>query len=335
MLIIKWCFQNDLKKFNGYFAGMIRKIMPAFFCLLVGLVARCQDDSSDNERLKKMVTLSEVVVRNNLDISKFLQLIKNDTTFYKAFRTLRILGFTSLNDIRMMDKDKNVKASLQSKTIQHVNNGCRTMQTLQESTTGNMYDKGGNFNYYTAELYAGLFFTKQEVCGENNIVKGVELSTKSKSGIEKHKEQLKMLFFNPGKKIPGIPFIGNKINIFDPDVAKNYDFSVDMTDYNGQDCYLFVVKAKGDLSNDEKDNIVIDNISTWFNSKTMEIVGRNYDISYDAGVYDFDVHMEVQMTHFGSYLVPKTLYYNGTWDMIFKKRERGVFTATLFDFKNE
>jgi len=279
-----------------------------------------------------MVTLSEVVIRNNLDISKFLQLIKNDTTFYKAFRTLRILGFTSLNDIRMMDKEKNVKASLQSKTIQHVKNGCRTMETPQESTTGDMYDKDKNFNYYTAQLYAGLFFTKQEVCGEDNIVKGVEHNTKSKSGIEKHKEQLKMLFFNPGKKIPGIPFIGNKINIFDPDVAKNYDFSVDMTDYNGQDCYVFVVKAKGDLSNDEKDNIVIDNMTTWFNSKTMEIVGRNYDISYDAGVYDFDVHMEVQMTHFGSLLVPKTLYYNGTWDMVFKKRERGVFTATLFDF---
>jgi hypothetical protein len=66
----------------------------------------------------------------------------------------------------------------------------------------------------------------------------------------------------------------------------------------------------------------------------MEIVGRNYDISYDAGVYDFSVHMEVQMTHFENYLVPKTLFYNGTWDMVFKKRERGVFTATLFDFKN-
>jgi hypothetical protein len=270
---------------------MLKKVIPAFFCLLIDYVAFCQNDSLDNERLKKMVTLSEVVVRNNLDISRFLQLIKNDTTFYKAFRTLRILGFTSF-----------------------------------------MYDKDKNFNYYTAQLYAGLFFTKQEVCGEDNIVKGVELSTKSKSGIEKHKEQLKMLFFNPGKKIPGIPFIGNKINIFDPDVAKNYDFSVDMTDYNGQDCYVFVVKAKGDLSNDEKDNIVIDNMTTWFNSKTMEIVGRNYDISYDAGVYDFDVHMEVQMTHFGSWLVPKTLYYNGTWDMVFKKRERGVFTATLFDF---
>jgi hypothetical protein len=260
---------------------MTKKIIPAFFCLLIDHAAFCQDDSLDNERLKKMVTLSEVVVRNNLDISKFLQRIKNDTTFYKAFRTLRILGFTSLNDIRMMDKEKNVKASLQSKTIQHEKNGCRTMETLQESTTGNMYDKAKNFNYYTAQLYAGLFFTQQEVCGEDNIVKGVEHSTKSKSGIEKHKEQLKMLFFNPGKKIPGIPFIGNKIDIFDPDVAKNYDFSVDMTDYNGQDCYVFVVKAKGDLSNDEKDNIVIDNMTTG-QFKTMDRFVT--DIRYDWGI---------------------------------------------------
>jgi hypothetical protein len=95
---------------------------------------------------------------------------------------------------------------LQSKTIQHVKNGCRTMETLQESTTGDMYDKDKNFNYYTAQLYAGLFFTKQEVCGEDNIVKGVEHSTKSKSGIEKHKEQLKMLFFNPWEKNSRHPF---------------------------------------------------------------------------------------------------------------------------------
>ena len=311
---------------------MVKKLLPAFFCLIVFGKLFSQEDSLDNERLKKMVTLSEVVVRNNLDVTKFLQRIKNDTTFYKAFRTLHILGFTSLNDIRMMDKKGSIKASLQSKTIQQIHEGCRTMQTLDEKTTGDMYDAKKNFNYYTAELYAGLFLTKGKVCGENNIVKGVEHSTKSKSGIEKHKEQLKMLFFDPGKKIPGIPFIGNKINIFDPDVARNYDFSIDMADYNGQGCYLFTVKAKEDLSSSEKDNIVIDNITTWFNTKTMEIVGRNYDISYDAGVYDFDVHLEVQMTHFGTYLVPKTLYYNGTWDMMFKKRERGVFTATLFGF---
>jgi len=26
--------------------------------------------------------------------------------------------------------------------------------------------------------------------------------------------------------------------------------------------------------------------------------------------------------------------YNGDWDVIFKKREKGIFTATLFDFTN-
>jgi hypothetical protein len=64
----------------------------------------------------------------------------------------------------------------------------------------------------------------------------------------------------------------------------------------------------------------------------MNIVARNYDISYNAGVYDFDVKMEVVMTQFGNLTVPATLRYNGTWDVAFKKRERGMFTATLFDF---
>jgi hypothetical protein len=331
-------YNKELKlkrSFKASICRYCRKIILALVYLLTCRSVFSQDDSLDNERLKQMVTLSEVVVRNNLDVAKFLQRIRNDTTFYKAFRTLHILGYTSLNDISMMDKKGKPKASLHSKTIQHVQHGCRTMETVQESTTGDMYDSKKNLNYYTAELYAGLFFTKDKVCGEDNIVKGMEHDIRSKSGIEKRKEQLKMLFFDPGKKIPGIPFIGNKINIFDPDVARNYDFTIDLTDYNGQGCYVFAIRAKQDLRANEKDNIVIDNIITWFNSKTMEIVGRNYDISYDAGVYDFDVHMEVQMTHFGSYLVPRTLYYNGTWDMVFKKRERGVFTATLFDFKKQ
>ena len=144
-----------------------------------------------------------------------------------------------------------------------------------------------------------------------------------------------MLFFNPGKKIPGIPFIGSKINVFDPEVAQYYDFLIDQVDYDGKPAYLFSVNARTDLSPGEKDKIVIDNMITWFDAKTMEVLARNYSLSYDAGVYDFDVSMEVQMTKFGDYLVPKTLRYKGNWDVVFKNRERGVFTATLFDFKNE
>ncbi|MEP6584147.1 MAG: hypothetical protein ABJA90_07760, partial [Ginsengibacter sp.] len=66
--------------------------------------------------------------------------------------------------------------------------------------------------------------------------------------------------------------------------------------------------------------------------KTFEIVARKYSLSYDAGVYDFNVEMETEMTKVGDLLVPAVLRYNGNWKAIFKKRERGVFTATLFDF---
>lgn len=309
------------------------RIIYGMILLLLMLNTRAQDeDSLDNERLAKMVSLAEVLIRTDINVTRFIDQVKNDTTFYKAFRNLRMLSFTSWNDIRIKDKKGKEKASLQSRTRQMRANGCRTMSVLDENSTGNFYKDDGSYNYFTAELYAGLFFTKGSVCGETNIVKGIDFNPRSVSGMEKHRQQLKMLFFNPGKRIPGIPFIGDKIDIFNPDHAKHYDFLIDYDEYEGQRCYVFSVKVKKDLSAGEKDKIVIDSMVTWFNAKTMEVMARNYDMSYDAGVYDFDMHMEVQMTKFGNYLVPKVLRYIGNWDVIFKKRERGFFTATLFDF---
>lgn len=310
----------------------MKKPVLSVVLLLAACCCLAQTDSLDTERLAKMISLSEVVVGTDINVPKFMQRVKDDTTFYKAFKNLHVLGFTSLNDIRIVDKKGKLKAGMQSRTVQHRANSCRTMEVINETTQGDFYDGSGDYNYYTAELYAGLFFTKGQICGESNIVKGVSFSAKGKSGMEKNKEQLKMLFFNPGKKIPGIPFIGDKINIFDPDVAELYDFLIDQGEYEGKSCYIFSVKAREDLSGGEKDKIVIDNMITWFDAKTMEVMARNYHLSYDAGVYDFDVQMEVQLMKFGDYLVPKLLRYKGNWDVVFKKRERGVFTATLFDF---
>ena len=144
---------------------------------------------------------------------------------------------------------------------------------------------------------------------------------------------LKQLFFNPGTRIPGIPFIGNKVALFDEDVSKLYDFKIDRKDYLGSPCYIFTITPRADLTSGERSEIVIDDMTTWFNASTLEIIRRNYSLSYKAGVYDFDVDMEVQLEKIGDMLVPKVLSYRGEWDVIFKKKERAVFTATLFDFK--
>ncbi|MGI8633892.1 MAG: hypothetical protein ACR2KZ_00675, partial [Segetibacter sp.] len=189
----------------------------SLFLLLAAFVTSSACYSQDTTIIYKnqSFTLADVVVRNNLNIPAFIEYVKNDTTFYKAFRNLRVLSFSSYNNILIKDKDGNEKASLVSTTKQVYANGCRTMETIEEKTTGDFYDKKGNYNYTTAQMYAGLFFTHCQVCGETNIVKGRAFTTKGKSGMEKHKEQLKQLFFDPGTKIAGLPFIGSKVALFD------------------------------------------------------------------------------------------------------------------------
>jgi hypothetical protein len=170
-------------------------------------VAAWAQDTSDVEAVRRTVQLSEVVVRSDLNIPRFLQRIKNDSSYHKAFKNLHILGYTSLNFIQMRDKKGRVQASLDSKTRQNRDGNCRTMDVLNEKVTGDFYDKNGELNYYTAELYSAFFFTNGKVCGETNIVSGSQHNVKDKKGLAKNKEQLKMLFFNPGKKIRAFPLL--------------------------------------------------------------------------------------------------------------------------------
>ena len=308
--------------------------MKSFFfsILLFPFLLKAQDTTIVEEN--HVVTLPEVFIRNNFDYKKLIQQIKEDTTFYKAFRNLRILGYTSYNDIKMLNKKGKIKASLNSKTIQHRIDNCRTTEIVEETVTGDFYKSNHQYNYLTAELYSSLFFSKGKTCGENNIVKGKIIDATDKSGMEKHKEQLKMLFFNPGQKVPGIPFIGNKLDLYDERAFKYYDYKIDIVEFQQKNCYTFTIKPKEDLGWLKDKGIVVDEMITWFDIKTLEVLARNYKLSYRAGVYDFDVTMEVIMDKFKGLTVPKILRYKGNWNVIFKKRENAIFTATLFDFND-
>lgn len=279
----------------------------------------------------RTVTLTEVFVRSNTDVKGFIDRVRKDTTFHKAFRNLRILNYSALNNVQMMNKKGGVEATYFSKTKQKVFDGCRITEILEENVTGDYFDKKHNYNYYTAEMYDGLFFAFDTVCGETSIVKDATLSIKGKSGIEKHKEQLKMLFFNPGEDVPGIPLMGDKVRIFDEDHAKLYDFTVDIADRAGTQCYVFSIKIRDELSGMKKDKVVIDEMITWFDYKSFEVLARTYHMSYKAGVYNFDVNMEVEMARAAGLVYPALIRYNGRWGVMFKGKERGVFTATIFE----
>jgi hypothetical protein len=102
--------------------------------------------------------------------------------------------------------------------------------------------------------------------------------------------------------------------------------------YQGEPAFLFHVVKKEDLSFFQNNKVVIDEMKTWFAQSDFVVLGRTYTMRYQTAFYDFDVNMEVQMQRLGQKTVPALLRYRGNWDVPFKKRERGIFTATLFDF---
>lgn len=300
-----------------------------FLCINVNLFAQ-QKDTVVNMGGREL-TLTPVVVRSGTNVPGFIKRVEEDSSFYKAFKNLRILNYSSINDVRMFDKKGRVESSLYSKTRQWAAKGCRVTRVLEEKVTGDYFDKSGNPNYYTGELYASLFFSRDTVCGQTNVIGDIARSVRGKKGMDKRKEQLKMLFFNPGKDIPGIPLMGNKVQVFDDRRSDLYDFIVDIQEYKGKSAYVFTLKVKEGLSFFKRDEVVIDEMTTWFNYDTFEVMERDYKMTYNAGVYKFNVNMHVEIEKYGTMLYPKLIRYDGSWGILIKGSERGLFTATLYD----
>ena len=297
--------------------------------LALPFLLRAQQKDTVTDASGRQILLSEIVIRKGMDAPGFIKRVQADTSFYKAFRNLRVLNYQQRNDVRMFDAKGNLLAGQQSRTRQWADKGCRLTIMEEEQHQGDFFTRSGEYRYYTAELYASLFFAFDTVCGEHNRVGDVALSVRGKSGIDKHKEQLKMLFFNPGADVPGIPLMGRKARIFDDAHADLYDFSIDIQEWKGKPAYLFSMTAKAGLRPAQEDKLVIDNMVTWFDPVSMEVLARSYDMSYSAGVYDFDVSFEVEISQSGSLRYPSLIRYRGSWDIPFRKRERGVFTSTI------
>jgi hypothetical protein len=77
------------------------------------------------------------------------------------------------------------------------------------------------------------------------------------------------------------------------------------------------------------DEVVYNDLTTWFRKSDYTILARDYSLSYKAGVYDFDVNMKVRTQQIGSRLIPARIEYDGNWHVFGKKRERVWFTTVI------
>lgn len=274
----------------------------------------------------KVVTLDELVIKaslENFSVEEFIEQVRNDTTFYKAFLNLKYFPHDVMAAITVYNKDDSEKGILSRKARQFLNeNNEAWMDITFEETNGKIKKRNGEWSYLTAEMFDDVFFETDTHPVSNKIVKREQELT-SGSKIEKHKAQLKRMLFNPGEEIGNVPFIGDKMAIFDEDMVQHYDYNIFLVDYaDSIPCIAFSCQTKAGADGEET---VIKDLTTYFDTESNQVIAREYRLAHNTIFFDFDIKIKVENIQIEGKLLPVYISYAGYWNVPLKKPEIVAF----------
>lgn len=287
--------------------------------------------SASAQEVVKVINLDEFTVsaaNEGFDVADFVDRVRKDTTFYKAFLNLRYFPHQIEGAVAVFKKDESERGTMKRRAMRHLDEGemMRTEITFEE-TNGNIRKRNGEWKYLTAEMYDEVFFPEGPVKVSNRI-KSTEQELVSGSRIDKHKAQLKRMMFNPGAEIENVPFIGDKLAIFDDHMVPYYDYSIFNASVNGIDCIAFSCFAKEGM----EDQTVIHDLTSYFDPDTYEVLRRDYRLAYSTILFNFDITMKVENERVNGHLVPKNISYDGDWNALFRKPEIISFRLQCTDY---
>lgn len=308
----------------------MKKILLLLVLTLVAFGAGAQQIQRFNPDTIPTIQLDSVVniKAKRLNVETFIDAIINDTSFYQAFRNMKKYTFIAENRVYTYDKKNKVDGRIYRK-IKHNNDGPYKMEYLVKEDNGKIYKKNGKYQLYTVEMFDYIFMNAYNT----DFVPNSAPSTDGGKN-ESYKDKLKTLIFNPGRPIKGLPFIGNKTQIFTANMRQYYDYTFYSGTYlDSIPVYRFKVSVKPDLSNWTKDGLMIKELVTIFDKRNFEILGRYVDMKYSNMLFDFDVQMNIEMSYFDEVKLPTKITYQGNWDYPFKKEERASFLILHKDYK--
>lgn len=280
---------------------------------------------SAQEEVIKRIQLAEFVVHRQaegFDLQGFMTQVMNDTTFYHAFLNTRYHPHHVWSALVVRNK-KEVESATLYRRGRLVRDGRYAELALDSvAESGRLRERNGDMRYLTAEMYDDVFFPKGRYVASNRIAdRTLELNRSSR--FEKYKSELKKFMFNPGQEIASVPMIGDKLDIFDPEIAPSYDYLLDSDYRDGRSCWVFTALAKDTVNGkpaDENDT-VIKRMVTWFDDENMNVLAREYRIAHRSLFLDFDITIRVENELLNGELVPVQVRYDGDWDIPFKSRE--------------
>lgn len=270
------------------------------------------------------VTIDSAVTVSStrLTAESFINEILRDTSFYEAFRNMKRYSFTAENRIYVYNKDNEIDGKVYRK-IFHNNDGPYKMQFLEKSDQGNIYKRNGKYSLYTVEMFDYIFMNAYN----SDFISSAPVPGMKGESNESYKDRLKTLIFRPGHPVD-VPFIGKKTQLFSANMRQYYDYTYYRGTYlDSIPVYRFKVKIKDGLTNRTKDGLMIKELTTIFDMRNFQILGRYIDMKYDNLLFDFDVQMNIELGYFGEdqNLLPTKISYQGNWDLALKKEERASF----------
>lgn len=304
-----------------------------FAALMMGIYrGNAQEIPRFNPDTIKTIELDSVVniVAERLSVETFIRAVINDTSFYQAFRNMKKYSFIAENRIFTYDKKNKVDGRIYRK-IKHNNDGPYKMEYLVKEDNGKIFKKNGKYQLYTVEMFDYIFMNAYNT----DFVPNAPVSDGKGGGTnESYKDKLKTLIFSPGRPIKGLPFIGDKTQIFTANMRQYYDYSFHSGTYlDSIPVYRFKVSVKPGLSNWTKKSLMIKELTTIFDKRNFEILGRYVDMKYNNLLFEFDVQMNIEMSYSNEDKLPSKITYQGNWNVPLKKEERASFLVLHKDYQ--
>lgn len=303
----------------------MRRMIPTV-ALLNALAVHAQDDVAKRVELDEFVVSAQAL---GFSVERFVAQVKDDTTFHHAFLNTRFHPHHVKSALRVRDKEEKETATLYREG-RLVRDGAMAELVIDvETEDGRLRERDREFRYLTAAMYDEVFFPKGPYRASNRIIQR-EQELQRGSAMDRHKSELKRFMFNPGTEIGSVPFIGDKMALFDPTMVPFYDYKIWSAERNGHACWVFSADAKPDA---DEDDTVIKTMDTWFNRETMQVIAREYRLAHASMILDFDISIKVDNAVVEGTLVPTYVQYDGQWDIPFKKREIVRFYLEMSDWE--
>jgi hypothetical protein len=291
----------------------------------------------ETDTIVNVYQLGEVVVHGRakgLGLEGFFGQVMDDTTFYHAFLNTKYHAHAVKSELKVRDKKSRETTGLYREG-RLVRTGAMAELVLDSVREfGKLRENDGDIRFLTAEMYDDVFFPKGQWKASNRIA-AREQEISHESRFDKYKSELKKFMFNPGQEIASVPFIGDKLDIFDPSMVPYYDYTLDSDYLRDHSCWVFTVVARDSVNGRpaHEDDTVIKRMTTWFDDGNMNVIARQYRIAHASLFLDFDITIHVDNAEVGGELVPTLVRYEGDWDIPFKKRELVRFHLAMSDWR--